>query len=334
MQESPLAGRARATTAIITNPRVLRGPNANQWRHAEAILRQRGSICAEWETANDGTNADRVARLIRKTRPDTIIAAGGDGTVSEVAHGIMLACVPTAPALAIIPLGTANNVARSLSLRSVRHDGDAAIDLAVTTALSGAMRRIDLGEVSVGGGDPRYFVGSLAIGMDADILHLRNRLRQRLHLTGSIGGYPLYLWSCAVNLVTRRHGGAARLRMDGQTSACRVYNLLVTNAPLYAGEFRFDAANSCDDGRLDLHLFRGPFDYVRQFVAAWRRHVHYEGGCGVEGSVGLRRASDVAVEFESPMASQLDGEEFVRAAVFRIRAVPQALSVRVADCAV
>jgi len=52
--------------------------------------------------------------------------------------------------------------------------------------------------------------------------------------------------------------------------------LLVTNTPLYAGEFRFDADNSCDDGRLDLHLFSGPFDYLDS-GPGFLEYLHYLG---------------------------------------------------------
>ncbi|MFI5366866.1 MAG: diacylglycerol/lipid kinase family protein [Candidatus Binatia bacterium] len=308
--------------AVVTNPRACAKVPRQWWRNATAALHSAAVVCAEVETRGGGGNVDRITRLIEETRPQTVTAAGGDGTVSEVVQGIMQARVTPLPALAIIPLGTANDVARSLGLHSWRRGGQAAIDIAVTTVLNGFERRIDLGQV-----DGRYFVGSFAVGMDADILCWRNRYHDKIR-PQALRGYPLYLLSCAVNLL-RPHGGAARLCVDGATHTAAVYNLLITNTPIYAGEFRFDAREHVDDGRLDLQLFTGPLGYLAGFPAAWLRHLRYNRGRSVQPPRQLQRVRTVDVELDAAVVAQLDGEEFGRASGYRIRVVPQALTVRV-----
>ena len=257
-----------------------------------------------------------------------MVAAGGDGTVSEVVQAMVAAALDPAPALAIMPLGTANDIARSFGLLSFRQHGLIAVERATAALIDGCDHRIDLGQVTANE-RTRLFVGNFSVGMDADILATRNRLQRQLRLGRGIGGYPLYLWSCAVNALARRHGGRMRLRIDGAERIVRLYNLLVTNTPQYAGEFRFDADNAADDGRLDLHLFGGALDYLRRYPAAWRRHVRYHRGEVVAPPREIERVREVLIELERPIAAQLDGEEWNATARYCVRVVPNALAIRV-----
>jgi diacylglycerol kinase family enzyme len=306
---------------VVVNPRALRGRRAALWEEALARLRQTRSVeCMR--TAGDGGDRDRIAALIESTRPSIVIAAGGDGTVHEVVGALLGANTASAPALGILPLGTANNVARSLGLRSFRtRDGDAALSRAVTAVLGGRERLLDLGRVG-----PDVFVGAFAVGMDGAILAARNRWRRRWRLGPRVGGYALYLLSCAVNLASQR-ARIGRLAVDGVEHDGPLYNVLFTNTPLYAGEFRFDSDDHSADGRLDLHVFRSPLDYVRAFVTAWRRHVHRERGEVVDPPVGVRRIQHVEITLSAPFASQLDGEEYARADRFDVCVIPHAIRV-------
>jgi diacylglycerol kinase family enzyme len=272
------------------------------------------------ETGGERADVERLLDLIIGHEPNVVVAAGGDGTVSDVVRALVSA--PAAPALAILPLGTANNVARSLGLSSLHRGGKAAADEAVAAVVAGGERRIDLGEV-----DGRTFIGSFAAGMDADILRTRNRLRERFGLGRKVGGYPLYLWSCAAN-VLQSHGAMAKLTVNGAGRRARFYNILITNTPIYAGEFRFTTDACPDDSWLDLHLFTGAFDYLRRYPAAWRRHVRYERGLPV-ADPERERVRDLVIQAETPVSAQLDGEELEPASRFAVRALPAALRVKV-----
>lgn len=305
---------------LLTNPQVQVRVPARLWGRALAGLQARTAVASSLDTAGDGRDGRRVGAMVADVRPDIVVAAGGDGTVSEVVAGLLEAA-DNAPALGILPFGTANNVARSLGLLSCRHAKEAAVDMAVATIAQRRQRCIDVGRMN-----GRHFVGSFAVGMDADILSMRNRYRQALGSRTLLSGYPLYLWSCAANLL-RSHGGLFHLRADGQERDAVAYNLLVTNTALYAGEFRFTPGDDCDDGLLDMQVMRGPVEYVGVFVRAWQRHLRMSRGGYLAAPSGLRRVREVEVHSPAPVPCQLDGEELVARQRYVIRVVPRALRV-------
>jgi len=98
---------------------------------------------------------------------DLVVAAGGDGTVGRAARALAGRAVD----LAVLPLGTANNVARSLGVPPSAGDAIA--------AWAGAPRRtIDLG-VARGGWGERHFIEGAGIGLiPAGILALRDVLHE------------------------------------------------------------------------------------------------------------------------------------------------------------
>jgi diacylglycerol kinase family enzyme len=307
---------------LVVNPRARDRLGPAVWERARERLEADVTVLHSGTTTGDADDSRRVCEQVREHRPDVLVAVGGDGTVNQVVEGLLAAGEPM-PALGILPFGIANNVARSLGLLSCRNMGEAAIELAVRALGHGRERIIDLG--AVGG---RHFVGAFAVGMDADILASRNRYRRHLGGPQALSGYPLYLMSCGINLL-RRHGAPGRLDVDGTRHEGRVYNLLVLNTAIYAGEFRFVAEDPCADGALDLQVMSGPVQYVRRFVAAWRRHMRVGRGAPARSAPGLSPVRAVTLVCARPVASQLDGEELPASDHYAIRVVPGALRVRV-----
>jgi diacylglycerol kinase (ATP) len=303
----------------VVNPRSR--ARARLRAQALATLRESAGPLVELETRGDAEDATRLAALLDAEAPDVLVAAGGDGTVNLALRALLDTKCVERTALAFFPLGTGNNAARSFGLRALG-DGEAALALALAAIASGQRRRIDVGTVA-----GRPFLGAVAIGMDADVLALRNRWHRRIAPRGVEGGYGLYLAGFAANLLAGPHGGAARLVLDGVRETCALYNLAVVNAPVYAGPFRFDAANDCADGLLDVHAVASAGEYVSEYPRAWLRHLRLERGGAARPSPRLRRAREIRVDFERPVAAEADGEEIGAAAAFEIRALPGAIRV-------
>lgn len=308
------------TIAVVLNPRTLAGPRAVMWQQVLTQLRSHARV-ALLETTGDAGDRQRIAALLAAERPSIAVAAGGDGTVREVASAVHAA--PDSPALGILPFGTGNNVARSLGLASLRLGAAGSLDAAIGAIVGGHERRVDVGRV----GD-EIFVGSFALGMDGAILAARNAWRRRWSLSPALAGYPLYLLSCAVNLATQR-AVLGSVECDAAPYRGPIHDLLVVNMAIYAGEFRFDPGDRAGNGRLDLRVFTGPLDYVRAFATAWRRHVRHQRGEPVSAAPHGRSITRALVTLSSAQPSQTDGEEHARATRFEISVLPSALRIKV-----
>ncbi len=134
-----------------------------------------------------------------KKSSDLVIAAGGDGTVAKVAWRIMDTGVP----LSILPLGTANNLARSLGFTARPEE-------ILTCLRSGKSRACDVG-MARGPYGKRYFVEAAGGGLLADFVRVGKRkdkkettndqkiTREVFLLRKISAGYPARQWSVSID---------------------------------------------------------------------------------------------------------------------------------------
>ena len=95
---------------------------------------------------------------------DTIVAAGGDGTVSAVARHV----VGTSARMGVLPMGTLNHFARDLGL-------PLDLDAAVGVVVRGETRSVDVGSVN-----GRPFINNASLGLYPDQVRMRAKLQRRL----------------------------------------------------------------------------------------------------------------------------------------------------------
>jgi diacylglycerol kinase family enzyme len=305
---------------VVTNPIAAGGTSAALVEPVLRDLREQTREAVELATRGDGGDVRRIAEAAEKHGVGVVVAAGGDGTVNAVVEALLALPDAVRPALAILPAGTGNNAARSFGLRALR-DGDAARALAVAAIVRGGRRAIDVGRVN-----ERAFLGSFALGLDAEILRARNRLSPRLAAIGVRSDYGLYLASFVLCFATARQPRfAARVALDGAAARRVLTNLVVTNAPVYAGPLRFDGAADCADGRLDVHAIDSPARYLAEYPQAWIRYLRVSRGATAAASPLLRRARAIEIEPERAVAALVDGEEWSGAASYRVDVVPRAL---------
>jgi YegS/Rv2252/BmrU family lipid kinase len=147
---NPVSGRRQAT-------------RDSDLEGAASVLRAAGVDVSISETLGADRTALQVSQQIADGC-DTIIACGGDGTIHDILQGI----VGTNVALGVIPLGTANSLAKDLRLPTSPQ--------AAARALLGArLRQIAAGRISCRGasGEPisRYFTVTAGIGADAEVFY-------------------------------------------------------------------------------------------------------------------------------------------------------------------
>ena len=203
---------------------------------------------AGYEVQHFASDEGDVDRAIR-TRPDVLVASGGDGTVAKAAIALRGSVTP----LFILPTGTSNNIARAVGV-------DAAIPMLVAR-LSGAREaRLDIGRIA-GDGHEKWFVEGAGMGFIGVMLredehwwrHWLRRIRNRL----PGGGDPR----------TRSHRSAARrvrrsaarfvhVRADGEDLSGEYAAVEVMNIPAVGPRIVLAARADPSDARLDLVLVR------------------------------------------------------------------------------
>jgi diacylglycerol kinase (ATP) len=162
--------------AIIYNP-VARGlaRRKHLLKRATALLLRQGIEAKLVATRAPGTAGFQAQREI-EAGCDLIIAAGGDGTINEVANGMLYTDVP----MAILPGGTANVLAREM--RMPIHLERAAASISALLP-----HRIATGAVRIGDTEPRCFLCMAGAGLDAEIVS-----RLNLDLKALVGKLAYY----------------------------------------------------------------------------------------------------------------------------------------------
>lgn len=249
---------------------------------------------------------------------NTILVGGGDGTVSPIASQL----VKTGATLGILPLGTYNNVARSVGL-------PADYEKACRVIAAGATRTIDAGLRE----DGRYFFEAAGGGLDATLFPLGEQIKgghwsrivQFARLTRSYSARRIRLtFDCSVGEAVapeRRHHYSKRT-LEGRSVGLRALIVAIANGPYYGGGFTVAPTARIDDGRLTVAIYRrfSKLELIRHFVSISRGQRHYS------PKVETFRAAEVRLTSDKPLALHADGEPCGEApAAFRCE--PQALRV-------
>ena len=257
-------------TGIVFNP-TARGDQARRFREALEALAPGAEL---FPTPGPDSAAELAAGAARRG-VEILIAAGGDGTVSEVADG--LASVPgalDAVRLGIIPLGTINVFARELGIP--RH-----LDRAWQVIQDERELRVDLPRVELRDRDAprrRHFVQLAGCGLDSRAIAAvdwkwKKRVGPLAYVAAVLGAMQ-----GVQPRVSVRAGGRS---VEGEL-------VLVGNGRFYGGEVAVFPHASLRDGRLDVRVFpRVTFLTLCRFGLAWLRRrplgrsvaAHLQGAC-------------------------------------------------------
>ena len=153
---------------ILYNPQsgLRRARRRSDVENAAVVLQSSGLEVA-LEATTGPRSADQQARRFLANGYDTIIAAGGDGTIHDTLQGL----IGTQASLGVLPLGTANSLASDLGIS--RDPVTAANQL-----LTADSRRIAVGQIEYQRNptrrDTRYFTVAAGIGVDAALFYKLN----------------------------------------------------------------------------------------------------------------------------------------------------------------
>jgi undecaprenyl-diphosphatase len=220
--------------AVVANPSKARGAARSQ-RELRAALASAGWPEPLWlETTRQDPGGGQTRQAV-KAGAEVIFASGGDGTVTACASEL----VGTGTALAVVPAGTGNLLAANLKLPARPAD-------AVTAALSGIRRRLDVGVL-----EGRYFTVMAGMGFDAQMLRdTPETLKARL-------GWPAYVIAAVRHLCeTPMH---VSISLDGAPPFTRqARSVLVGNVGELRAGLRLLPDARPDDGVLDVAVLMPP----------------------------------------------------------------------------
>lgn len=225
-----------------------------------------------------------AARAAADAGVERVVAIGGDGTVAEVAAGLLAAGRPAE--LAILPQGTANVLALNLGLPRL-------LDDAIAVALDGRSVPLDCGRVN-----GEVFLLSVGVGLHAEMVARADReSKQRW----GVAAYGLAGWRANLSSVPVRY----RIDCDGGTEELEGTMVQVMNCgAVLRREWEFAPGISPMDGILDVLVYRAA-TLAQYLVAA----AHVLRGTPTDTPhVVHRRAARVRVDAEQPVRLQRDGE--------------------------
>jgi diacylglycerol kinase (ATP) len=276
----------KADVCVIFNARAGSGRAAQRLRRLQRVLGPR----ADFRPTEGRGHGEELALEAAQAGFPIVAAAGGDGTVHEVANGLLRSERPDVT-LAVLPIGSANDYAASLGLGT---DWWIHADPAVEAA------PVDVGVVRVPGGPSTYFVNNLGVGLTGAVALEAERIPLR--------GLSRYMIGLLRTLCYRYHHPLTAVTLDGET---RRGPTLALSLGIGKREGNFVLVP-------DALLDDGLFDYVHA-GALTRRTLLRLLPAGVAGrlpadypGLHLGRCRRAGVLSEAPIAAHTDGEFLCR----------------------
>ncbi|SHN27331.1 diacylglycerol kinase [Gracilibacillus kekensis] len=242
---------------------------------------------AGYETSTHATTCEGdaidAAKYAVENKFELIIAAGGDGTVNEVLHGI--AEQDHRPQLAVIPVGTTNDFARALG---IPRD----IQKAVSVILEHNIRKLDIGKVN-----EHYFMNIAGGGKLTELTYeVPSKLKTML------GQLAYYLKG--IEMLPSLKPINVQIEYDGKIFEDEIMLFLVSNTNSVGGFEKIAPEAKMDDGYFDLVILRKTnlAEFVR-IASLATRGAHLE-----DKNIFYTKANRIKVSTDEKMQLNLDGE--------------------------
>ena len=272
---------------LIVNPTAGRGAARRAAHVVRSVLAEGGAGVEVVETARRGHATALAESAVRAGWP-AVVALGGDGTVHEVANGVLRASdghAVTAAALGVVAVGSGNDFALLAGLS--RDPAEAARRL-----VSRGERRVDVGRVG-----ERWFTNGIGVGLDARVAVEANRNRR-------LRGIGIYLWALAKVLRSFRPPVIRVETDEGEVMERPMTLVTVGNGGRHGGGFWICPDASIDDGLLDVCVCDGLGTLqILRFLPKTIRGTHVGASC-----VHMRRVTRLRITSDTPLPVHADGE--------------------------
>ena len=298
-------------TTFLVNPASANGSTGRRWPE---LARRAAAAGLEGDTlfSERGGHLSELARDAALGGARLLVVVGGDGSVYEVANGLVGIADP--PEIAVVPRGTGWDFVRTFG---IPRD----VDQAARVALDGETRTIDLGRVSY-----RAWDGSDATGVFANVASagMSGAIAKRANeTTKALGGKVSYLWATFA-VFSRWQAAEVELQVGDERRTGRMFDVVVANGRFFGGGMQICPEAEPDDGLLDV-LTIG--DVTKRDLVQTMPKI-YRGTHLPHPKAELLRGATASVTTDVPIPIQLDGEQ-PGTTPARFEVVPRALRVRV-----
>jgi diacylglycerol kinase (ATP) len=220
-----------------------------------------------------------------RNRVDLVIVGGGDGTLNRVADALVATGLP----LAILPMGTANDLARTLGIPS-------SLAAACQVITQGRPLRIDLGCIN-----GKHFFNVASLGLSVEITQ---RLDPNLKRRWGVLAYAIAALGVGWEKLWGQTTLSAEIHQAGQVTAVHTLQIAIGNGRYYGGGMAVAPNAAIDDQRLDLYSWEMQPGWRSLSLLPRLRSGNYGGMAAVRSLQG----QVFSIYTDRPCAINTDGE--------------------------
>jgi len=279
-------------TKVIVNPVAGARSTRRKWPIISRLLKRIG-LSFDFEYTEGVGHAIELARAAASNGYRYLVAVGGDGTVNEVANGILYSTGAASTSLGIVSTGTGSDFVRSAGIP--RDYASACSTLTSSRRLS-----IDVGVVeyqSKGQTLQRFFVNAAGVGFDAAVVEKIERLPKYF------GGTIPYVVGVVRTLFSYKNKPVV-LNVENEVMTGRVLNVVVANGGYVGGGMHVAPQAELGDSLLDVVVIGdlGKFELLKELPTVYKgTHINHP-------KVRMKKATHITIESPELMLVYADGE--------------------------
>ncbi|MER8384313.1 diacylglycerol kinase family lipid kinase [Mesorhizobium sp. M0959] len=272
--------------AVVLNPIAGGGRLKRHWPEVAASLKRHFGDFELRETQAEG-DAERLALDLAAIGFELVIAAGGDGTASEVADGLLKAFRESGRTaeLGLLPCGTGIDFARGLGLSNN-------VDLTLKRIAEAKPRKVDAGCISYvddhGALASRHFINIASLGLSGATDRAVNADKRK----GKVSARALFYWRTVWEFLRYRFQEVAITIDDGAPVEARMALVAVANGKFFGGGMMIAPDAELDDGEFDIVILRA----AGKLKLIWDIRLLYGGRHRNHPAITILRGKKVVVE--------------------------------------
>jgi len=285
----PMKERAK----IIVNPAAGANSTHRKWPEIRSFIEKTG-LSFDYQLTEGKGHAIELAKAAAGDGYRYLVAVGGDGTIHEVANGMLQVSQAAATTLGVVFTGTGCDLSRSLG---ISHD----YRQAGLSLVGDRRKRIDVGLVEYrrdGASAQRYFLNAAGIGFDATVVEATDRLPKYF------GGTLPYIVGLVRSFLGYRNKRVTLIIGDRDPEQVTVLSTVVANGRYFGGGMQVAPEARLDDGLFDILIIGdfGKLELLKVFPRVYNgTHIGYP-------KIRSERGSRVSIGSSERFLLHADGE--------------------------